>query len=76
MKKEISVKQLGATRIPSPLPLSSKSNYENFHFVKDDARFLHNATEYSKGNKQISFEQSEAHTICFFDLSNIRAVIL
>ena len=56
MKKEIPVKQLGAARISSPLPLSSKSNYENFHFVKDDARFLHNATECSKGNKQISFE--------------------
>ena len=51
MKKEIPVKQLGASRIPSPLPLSSKSNYENFHFVKDDARFLHTATECSKGNK-------------------------
>ena len=51
MKKEIPVKQLGVARIPSPLPLSSKSNYENLHFVKDDARFLHNATECSKGNK-------------------------
>ena len=51
MKKEIPVKQLGAARITSPLPLSSKSNYENFHFVKDDARFLHNATECSKGKK-------------------------
>ena len=51
MKKEIPVKQLGDAHIPSPLPLSSKSNYENFHFVKDDARFLHTATECSKGNK-------------------------
>ena len=51
MKKEIPVKQLGAARISSRLPLSSKSNFENFHFVKDDARFLHNATECSKGNK-------------------------
>ena len=56
MKKEIPVKQLGAARSPSPLSLSSKSNYENFHFVKDDARFLNNATECSKVNKQISFE--------------------
>ena len=48
MKKEIPVKQLGAARIPSPLPLSSKSNYENLHFVKDDARFLNNAIECSK----------------------------
>ena len=76
MKKEIPVKQLGAARISSPLPLSSKSNYENLHFVKDDAHFLHNATECSNGKKQIPFEQSETHTICFFDLSNIRAVIL
>ena len=76
MKKEIPVKQLGAARIPSPLPLSSKSNYENLHFVKDDARFLHNATDCSKGKKQISFEQSEPHTICFFDISNVWAVIL
>jgi len=51
MKKEIPVKQLGAARIPSPLPLSSISNYENFQFFKDHARFLHNATECSKGNK-------------------------
>ena len=65
MKKELLVKQYGAARIPSPLPLSSKSNYENLYFVKDDARFLHNATECSKGKKQISFEQSEPHTICF-----------
>ena len=56
MKKEIPVKQLGDAHISSPLTLSSQSNYENFHFVKDDARFLHNATECSKGNKQISFE--------------------
>ena len=76
MKKEIQVKQLGDIHIPFPLPLSSKSNYEYFHFVKDDARFLHNATECSKGKKQISFEQSEPHTICFFDISNVWVVIL
>ena len=65
MKKGIPVKQLGAARISSSLPLSSKSNYENLHFVKDDARFQHNATECSKGKKQIPFEHSEAHTIFF-----------
>ena len=59
MKKEIPVKQLGAARIPSALPLSNKSNYENFHFVKDDARFLHNATECSKvGGKKFLNNQN------------------
>ena len=78
MKKEIPEKQHGATRIPYPLSLSSKSNHENFHFVKDDARILLDATECSKGNvkKQISFEQSEPHTSCFFDISKVWAVIL
>ena len=52
MKKEIPVKQLGAARIPSPLPLSSKSKYENFDFVKkDNSGILQDATECSKGNK-------------------------
>ena len=78
MKKEISVKQYGAARIPSPFSLSSISNHENFHFVKDDACILHDAAECSKGNvkKQISFEQSEPHTSCFFDISKVWAVIL
>ena len=75
MKKEIPVKQLTSARTPTPLPLSSKSNYENFHFVKDEACFLHNVTECSKGGKN-SFEQSEPYTICFFDISNVWAVIL
>jgi len=67
MKKEIPVKQHGAARIPSPLPLSSNSKHEEFHFDNDDARILHDATECSTGNvkKQISFEQSEPHTSCF-----------
>jgi hypothetical protein len=78
MKKEIPVKQLGATRIPFPLPLSSNSKHEEFHFDKDDARILHDATECSTGNvkKQISFEQSEPHTSCFFDISKVWTVIL
>ncbi len=60
MKKEIPVKQHGATRIPSPLPLSNNSKHEEFHFDNDDARILHGATECSTGNlkKQISFEKS------------------
>ena len=56
MKKGIPVKQHGAPRIPSPLPLSSNSKHDEFDFDNDDARFLHNSTECSKGNKQISFE--------------------
>jgi len=52
MKKGIPVKQLVAARIPSPFPLSGISNYENFHFFKDHARFIHNATECSKGNEK------------------------
>jgi len=40
MKKEIPVKQHGAARIPSPLPLSSNSKHEEFHFDNDDARIL------------------------------------
>ena len=78
MKKEIPVKQHGVARIPSPLPLSSNSKHEEFHFDNDDARILHDATECSTGNvkKQISFEQSEPHTSCFFDISKVWAVIL
>ena len=78
MKKGIPVKQHGAARIPSPLPLSSKSNHENFHIVKDEARILRDATECSKSSvkKQISFEQSEPHTSCFFDISKVWAVML
>ncbi|RTZ78322.1 MAG: hypothetical protein DSY96_00230 [SAR324 cluster bacterium] len=78
MKKGIPVKQHGATRIPSPLQLSSNSKHEEFHFDNDDARILHDATECSTGNvkKQISFEQSEPHTSCFFDISKVWAVIL
>ena len=57
MKKGIPVKQHGAARIPSPLPLSSNSKHEEFHFDNDDARILQDATECSTGNvkKQISF---------------------
>jgi len=57
MKKEIPVKQHGATRIPSPLQLSSNSKHEEFHFDNDDARILQDATECSTGNvkKQIPF---------------------
>jgi len=60
MKKEILLKQHGAARIPSPLPLSSNSKHEEFHFDNDDTRILHDATECSTGNvkKQISFEKS------------------
>ena len=60
MKKEIPVKQHGAVHIPSPLPLSSNSKQEEFHFDNDDACILHDATECSTGNvkKQISFEKS------------------
>jgi hypothetical protein len=65
MKKEIPVKQHGAARIPSPLPLNSNSkheefHHEEFHFENDNARILHDATECSTGNvkKQISFEKS------------------
>ena len=60
MKKEIPVKQHGAARIPSPLPLSSNSKHEEFHFYNDDARILQDVTECSTGNvkKQISFEKS------------------
>ena len=71
MKKEIPVKQLGAARIYSPLPHRSNSKHEEYHFDNDDTRILHDATESSTDNvkKQISFEQSEPHTICFFDIS-------
>jgi hypothetical protein len=55
MKKEIPVKQHGAACIPSPFSLSSKSNHENFHIVKDDACILHDATECSKGNVKNKF---------------------
>ena len=78
MKNEIPVKQHGAARILSPLPLSCNSKHEESHFDNDDARILHDATECSTGNvkKQISFEQSEPHTSCFFDISKVWAVIL
>ena len=60
MKKGIPVKQHGAAPIPPPLPLSSNSKHEEFHFDNHDARILHDATECSTGNvkKQISFEKS------------------
>ena len=75
MIKGIPVKQHGAARIPSPLPLSSNSKHEEFHFDNDDARIINDATECSTGNvkKQISFEQSEPHTSCFFDISKVCA---
>ena len=59
MKKGIPVKQHGAARISSPLPLSSNSKNEEFHFDNDDARILQDVTEYLTGNvkKQISFEK-------------------
>ena len=78
MKKGIPVKQHGAARIPSPLPLSSNSKHEEYHIDNDDARILHDATECSTGNvkKQISFEQSGPHARCFFDISKVCAVIL
>ncbi len=59
MKKEIPVKQHGAARIPSPLPLSSNSKHEEFHFDNDDVRILQDVPECSTGNlkKQISFEK-------------------
>jgi len=57
MKNEIPVKQHGAARIPSPLPLSCNSKHEEIHFDNDDARILQDATECSTGNlkKQIPF---------------------
>jgi len=55
MKKGIPVKQHGAARIPSPLPLSSNSKHEEFHFDNDDARILHDATECSTGNVKNKF---------------------
>ena len=60
MKNEIPVKQHGAARIPSPLPLSCNSKHEEFHFDSDDTSILNDATECSTGNvkKQISFEKS------------------
>ena len=78
MKKEIPVKQHGSACIPSPLPLSSNSKNKESHFDNNNARILHDATECSTGNvkKQISFEQSEPHTSCFFDISKVWAVIL
>ena len=59
MKKGIPVKQHGAARIPSPLPLSSNSKHEELHFYNDDARILQDVTECSTGNvkKQIPFEK-------------------
>ena len=59
MKKEFPVKRLGAARIPSPLPLSSNSKHEEFHFYNDDACILQDATECSTGNvkKQMPFEK-------------------
>jgi len=50
MKKEFSVKQLGAAQIPSPLPLSSNSKQKELHFVQDDARILHDVTVFPGSN--------------------------
>ena len=57
MKNEIPVKQHGAARIPSPLPLSCNSKHEEINFDNDDASILQDATECSTGNvkKQIPF---------------------
>jgi hypothetical protein len=57
MKKGIPVKQHDRRPHPSPLPLSSNSKHEEFHFDNDDARILQDATECSTGNvnKQIPF---------------------
>ena len=55
MKKEIPVKQHGAARILSPLPLSYNSKHEEFHFDNDDACILHDASECSTGNVKNKF---------------------
>ena len=69
---------MASTKSPLHYRLAAIQKHEEFHFDNDDARILHDATECSTGNvkKQISFEQSEPHTSCFFDISKVWAVIL
>ena len=78
MKKEFPVKLLGAARIPSPLPLSCDSIQEEFQFVNDDSRILHDVAIRSsgKGQKHFSFEQAGPRSHSYFDASKVRAGIV
>ncbi|MCH2267067.1 MAG: ATP-dependent 6-phosphofructokinase [SAR324 cluster bacterium] len=78
MKKEFSVKQLGAAQIPSPLPLSSNSKQKELHFVQDDARILHDVTVFPGSNTKNpqSIEQAGPRSHLYFDASKVKAGIV
>ena len=60
MKKGYPVKQLGAAQIPSSLPISSSSKFEDFKFVNDNNYILHDVAVSSTNEEQApySFEQA------------------
>ena len=78
MKKEFSVKQLGAAQISSPLPLSSNSKQKELHFVQDDARILHDVTVFPGSNTKNpqSIEQAGPRSHLYFDASKVKAGIV
>ena len=78
MKKEYPVKQLGAAQIPSSLPISSSSKYEDFKFVNDDNCILHDVAVSSANEEQApySFEQAGPRAHSYFDSSKVRAGIV
>ena len=78
MKKEFPVKELGAALIPSPLPLSSNSKHEEFHFVKNDVRILHDVAVRPGGKEKnpLSFEQAGPRSHVYFDSSKVKAGIV
>ena len=78
MKKEYPVKQLGAAQIPSSLPISSSSKFEDFKFVNDNNYILHDVAVSSTNEEQApySFEQAGPRAHSYFDSSKVRAGIV
>ena len=78
MKNGFPVKQLGAAKIASSLPISCRSKHENFKFVDDDNCILHDVAVYSanKEKNAYSFEQAGPRAQSYFDASKVRAGIV
>ena len=78
MKKGYPVKQLGAAQIPSSLPISSSSKFEDFKFVNDNNYILHDVAVSSTNEEQApySFEQAGPRAHSYFDSSKVRAGIV
>jgi len=78
MEKNNPVKQIGVANIQSSLPKICNSKHEDFLFVDDDNRILHDVTITSANEEQpsCSFEQAGPRAYNFFDSSKVRAGIV